>query len=189
MSYRILERSDYKVSEWTGGETSQIMIYPEASSLEKRDFIFRVSSATCPEEESPFSDFTGFSRYISSLDEILILDHEGEKRKINPYEVYFFDGADRVASKSAVRDFNLILKEGVRGSMRSKALITETSFNFKTGKNLIFNYDSPLELEVDGRSTRLEEFSTIVIEDEELELVLRPLEGQVAKIFIVEIEL
>lgn len=189
MGYRVLDRSDYQISEWTGGETSQIKIYPEDSSLEERDFIFRISSATCPEEESPFSDFTGFNRYISSLDQVLVLDHEGEERRLNPYEVYFFDGADRVASKSAVRDFNLILKKGIRGSMRSKSLITTTSFNFKTGKNLIFNYDSPLELEVDGRSSRLEEFSTIVIEDEELEIILRPLEGEIAKIFIVEIEL
>jgi len=45
MELKILKAEDNLTSSWSGGTTAQISIYPESSAYEKRDFIWRISSA------------------------------------------------------------------------------------------------------------------------------------------------
>ena len=46
MNYKLVKPEDFVVTEWSGGNTTQFFIYPEGSSLAKRDFEWRVSSAS-----------------------------------------------------------------------------------------------------------------------------------------------
>lgn len=50
-----VSKEDYPVSNWSGGKTTQLFIYPENSEYAKRNFLFRISSATVDCERSEFT--------------------------------------------------------------------------------------------------------------------------------------
>ena len=64
---RILPEN-HVVSEWSGGKTRQIFIYPPGAQYADRDFIFRVSSATVELDESDFTPLPDYRRFLSVLE-------------------------------------------------------------------------------------------------------------------------
>ena len=62
MEYRIYRESDFRVSNWTGGKTRQLAIFPENASYLERNFLWRLSSATCEKEESQFTRLPDFDQ-------------------------------------------------------------------------------------------------------------------------------
>ncbi|HHZ00904.1 MAG TPA: HutD family protein, partial [Tissierellia bacterium] len=94
MKWKIIDKEDFIVTKWTGGETAQLFIYPEDAVFSEKKFLWRVSSATFTSTESRFSDFTGYQRYILPLKGKLSLYHEGlYNRELDKYEVEYFDGS------------------------------------------------------------------------------------------------
>lgn len=89
---------DYKDTKWSGGLTSEIFIYPENASVGERNFSIRVSTATTEVEESTFSDYSSYTRYISTFDNPLKLLVNGEERNLKPFEIFKFSGEDKVKS-------------------------------------------------------------------------------------------
>ena len=59
---------DYLSTKWSGGQTTELLVEPDSSSLAKRDFDFRLSTATVIMNTVEFSDFTGYQRILMSLD-------------------------------------------------------------------------------------------------------------------------
>ena len=49
------KEENYSVSEWSGGKTKELAIYPPKCRYADRDFIFRLSSATVELDESDFT--------------------------------------------------------------------------------------------------------------------------------------
>ena len=49
----IIKPEEYAVSEWAGGKTTQLYIYPQDSEYAKRNFLLRISSATVECERLP----------------------------------------------------------------------------------------------------------------------------------------
>lgn len=165
MKISIIKWTDFKTSEWSGGTTLEIIIVPEGAEVGKRNFELRISTATCDLDESVFSDYTGFKRYIAPVDGQLILDVEGEKVKLKPYEVYEFSGSDSVTGYSKVRDYNLIFKEGLKAKMESFVLkdirvITLTSKNY-----LVQSFDSDIRYETENDSGILGKNDALLIKD------------------------
>lgn len=165
MKVNIIKWSDFKTSEWSGGTTSEIIIVPEGAEVGKRNFELRISTATCDLDESVFSDYTGFKRYIAPVDGELILDVEGSEVKLKPYEVYEFSGSDSVAGYSKVRDYNLILKDGLKAVMESFVLrdiqvMTLTSKNY-----LVQSFDGDIRFETENESGILNKNDALLIED------------------------
>lgn len=189
MSYKILKKNDFIENTWAGGVTNQLMIFPKDSTLQARDFQFRISSATCGEDENKFSDFTGYNRYITPLDNELKLKNNGEEVNLKPFEIYYFDGGDETASYSAVRDFNLILKKGLTGSMRSESIEDKARFRVTGGMNLLFTYDSKFKLLIDDEEFELNPFEALYVEDHEIIVELINLEDEYTNILVIEIEL
>lgn len=194
MAYKILKKEDYIENTWAGGVTNQLMIYPKESTLQNRDFQFRVSSATCGPDENKFSDFTGFNRYITPLDAELKLINSGEEVNLKPFEILLFDGGDETASYSAVRDFNLILKKGITGSMRSETITDMARFKITGGMNLLFNYDAHMKLVIGEKEYNLMPFEALFVEDkdksgEELIIELSNVDREYTNILVVEVEI
>ncbi len=183
----ILKTNDYKTSKWSGGQTTQILIYPKSSTLENRDFTFRVSFATIDGGTSEFSDFTGYNRYLTTLGGELSLDNGEGTRIVRPFETTFFDGGEKIISTSGpVTDFNLIIKKGITGSLRSESFKGEIGLRIFGGYNLIFIPEGNIRMTIDGISRELEAFDTIVAFDEEM--TLETIENKTTKIIIVEAE-
>lgn len=116
---RIIPPDAFRRSTWSGGETTELTIFPEGENFKDRTFLFRISSATFTDTQSVFSDFTGYQRYILPLVGSLWLTHadpQGHplyRRDLVPYEVDYFSGAWTTQSGNSLdcRDFNLIVRE------------------------------------------------------------------------------
>lgn len=115
MSFNIYSTNDFKVSEWSGGSTVQFWIHPKNSTLDSRDFLFRISSANVQVEESVFSDFSGYSRKLMVLEGELLLQHQGQHSVLlMPFDQDTFVGSLKTVSRGMARDFNVIFKEQIK---------------------------------------------------------------------------
>lgn len=118
MKTKVLRPSDYVQSEWSGGTTSQIFIYPDGASLAERDFYFRISSAGIETEKSDFSKFDGYHRFFTPLNSGVEISSDGNApEKINPLELLHFDGASETSALGKCIDFNLIYKKGLKANL------------------------------------------------------------------------
>ena len=122
MEIRHLKAQDFVTTAWSGGTTTQLLIWPEGSDYAKREFMVRISSAVVALEESDFTPLPGVLRYITPLEGSFTLTHPGKapvvmKPLAQPYR---FSGEEATHCAGKATDFNLMLK-GVRGEMRLAA--------------------------------------------------------------------
>ncbi|OUN90259.1 HutD family protein [Blautia sp. An46] len=114
---------DYKVSRWSGGDTTELYLYPEDGDYKSGNFQLRISSATVDVDRSEFTSLPGVERYLMIFQGHLDMVH-GEEKKVSlePYEVDRFDGGVPTVSYGRVVDFNLMLKNGAKGRMEALCL-------------------------------------------------------------------
>jgi environmental stress-induced protein Ves len=116
----------FQAKAWANGTTTELIKYPTDSDFLKRDFIFRISTATVEAEESTFSDFSGLTRILMILEGSLSLIHEGRYQKdLNPYDQDTFDGSWSTRSIGKVRDFNVMFNKQAKGELRAFQLQSE----------------------------------------------------------------
>ncbi len=118
MHIEIYTEKDRSVSKWSGGETTQLWIFPKDGDYASRNFRARISSATVRTEESDFTALSGVVRYITPLSGGFTLRHgDGRTIRMEPLsEPYRFDGGIATHCSGKATDFNLMLK-GVEGNM------------------------------------------------------------------------
>ena len=114
-----LRANDFQVSDWSGGKTKQLYLSPPTGHYGKREFDYRLSTATVELAESQFSDLSGFHRILMSLDHTLHLHNASrqEETVLAPFTPYFFEGSDSITSRGTCTDFNLIYSDHYQGQM------------------------------------------------------------------------
>jgi len=113
-----LTSDNYSVSNWSGGTTTQIFLYPADGDYAARRFCVRISSATVEAESSTFTSLPGVWRYIAPLDGSFALTHTGHHSAVlPPLTVDSFSGGWETTCVGKARDLNLMLKDGWQGSM------------------------------------------------------------------------
>ena len=126
---RKITQEEYRLSNWSGGTTTQLLIWPQNADYQSKDFSFRISSATVELEESVFTHLPKVHRFLSILDGELQLNvkHDSEENvlTLKEKEIFEFEGDWEVKSKGQVRDFNLMLKD---------ISMTENMLNIKAKK-------------------------------------------------------
>lgn len=128
MDYKLYQEKDYKISNWTGGKTSQLSIFPENNSYTDREFIWRLSSATCEKEESQFSKLTDYDRVLLVLEGDVVLAHQDVRvARLAELEQDRFDGAYSTKSFGKITDYNLMVKKGNQGFLEVLTLSSESS--------------------------------------------------------------
>lgn len=138
-----ITKNEFKTTNWSGGETSELFISPKTASVGEKNFNLRISSATCELDSSSFTPYNGFTRYITPLDGELKMIVNGEDVLLKPFEVYKFSGSDEVTSYSKIRDFNLIVKEDLKNRMYS----VNVNGEYEVKENaLIFFYESGMKV-------------------------------------------
>lgn len=111
--FKILKEEDRIISNWSGGVTKQLYIYPENSNYKERNFKFRISIATTEVEESIFTKLENTHRVISILDGKMELEHKNHYNVIlEKYEIDRFKGEWDTFSRGKVTDFNLMVRDG-----------------------------------------------------------------------------
>ena len=124
MNKKIISQSDYSVSNWSGGETAEVFLYPPDGQYALNKFDFRISTAKVSLNESNFSSLPEYKRIIMSLDNPLELHHSGKKgfRKevLAPFQTDYFCGSDITKSFGKCTDFNLIYLPKYGGEMTTR---------------------------------------------------------------------
>ena len=127
MKCRHLTPKEYTTSTWSGGTTTQLLIWPENGDYGRREFQVRISSATVELEESDFTPLYGVERYITPLSGGFTLTHPGKMPiSMAPLETpYRFSGEESTHCVGKATDFNLMLKgaEGIMDICREHAPI------------------------------------------------------------------
>jgi len=130
----LIRRSRQESSNWSGGTTTQIAIYPPHAVYSQRNFAWRLSSACIDLEQSVFTCLPGFWRLIMVLEGEMRLEHAGHHTKhLKPFEQDSFSGDWTTTSFGKVRDFNLMLAAGCTGQLtavtvqQGASLLTEAA--------------------------------------------------------------
>lgn len=156
MKHYKIKRENYKTTDWSGGKTTEIFIYPKESSLSERDFDFRFSSATVNLEESTFTRFEGYKRILMILDGKIKISHENSEgireKEMLPYSQDFFDGEEVTRSYGRCRDFNIIYKKSISADLR---ILNEGSLEIESSKVYVIYCNS--ETEISLKLTKEEE--------------------------------
>jgi drug/metabolite transporter (DMT)-like permease len=119
-SIGITKKEEQNTSNWSGGTTTQLAIYPDDAVYSECNFKWRISSAKVNVGESTFTNLPGISRVIMIVDGKLKLEHEGHhKVELNPFEQDSFSGEWNTKSYGKVTDFNLMMNSECEGSLEA----------------------------------------------------------------------
>ncbi len=101
MMTKLEKYSNFITSNWAGGTTTELMIYPEGAVYKKLDFLFRLSTATVTDPKGTFTLLPGIKRKLLLLDGTIRLTHEYQKAgevKEKQDEDFFSDDSAKKAS-------------------------------------------------------------------------------------------
>ena len=116
----VIRKKQYKTSDWSGGTTTEIYIYPKGEIYNEGKFKWRLSSAKVEVEKSTFTALEGISRLIMIIKGELILEHEGHHNaKLKAFEQDCFCGHWTTKSFGKVTDFNLMMAQGCIGKLEA----------------------------------------------------------------------
>lgn len=172
---QMLHQNDYKISNWSGGKTIQLAIYPEGCDYADRDFLWRISSATVDLPESDFTALPDYQRYITPIAGEMILCHDGGARIPVPVgTIHAFDGAADTHSWGRCTDFNLMLRKGrASGGMRRIAGSAGSECRVEVPENHIaLLYCAQGEVQIEGANLTFAAGDSLVT-DAPVRLLLR----------------
>ncbi|HOY96419.1 MAG TPA: HutD family protein [Catalimonadaceae bacterium] len=123
MKTTIFKSDQFQRNVWSGGTTVELFVFPPEASYARRDFRFRLSSATVESETSEFTALPGISRKLMLLSGNLTVHHEGHHSRIlKKFEVDQFEGDWKTSSIGQCTDFNLMTSGNTRGNMSGMEL-------------------------------------------------------------------
>lgn len=142
-------KKQHTTTQWSGGETTELYIFPEGSNYKNGDYQFRLSTATVEIEESTFTPLPGVDRTLIVLEGEMQLDHKNHHSALlKPLNVDVFKGDWTTRSKGRCVDFNLMCKEGTKGTVKGYSLDqnTELKLNLDGQMNFIYLYKGLIEI-------------------------------------------
>ncbi len=118
INYKIIKNETHKISKWSGGETTELMIFPENSIYSEKKFKWRISTATVVNEESKFTYMNNYYRHLMVLSgKVKLVHKEYHSVNLEPFDKDFFHGDWNTKSFGCCTDFNLMLRKGVVGNL------------------------------------------------------------------------
>lgn len=120
IQYTSIALADAPTTVWSGGTTTELFLYPKGKSYKDRTFEARISSATVDLPKSTYTSLPGVDRFLSPLANPFTLSHPGTNLSmthLQPFEVYAFSGDLPTECEGTGRDFNLMVRGGMAGTM------------------------------------------------------------------------
>lgn len=159
----IIRKHQQKTTEWSGGLTTELFIYPKGSSYKDRDFKFRLSTATVEVDTSVFTPLAGITRTLMVLDGEMSLFHEGHhSSNLGPLQKDNFQGGWNTSSKGRCVDFNLMCMNGASGDLFGITLMPGEMVSIQSDSDIDVVYLFRGEVEIEG--VILSEGDAILIE-------------------------
>ena len=150
MSIKIYKSEDFTPSRWTGGTTTQLAIFPQDADYVKRNFIWRLSTATCDLEETTFSKLPDYDRVLMVLKGDVVLAHQDVRvARLGELEQDRFDGGYITKSFGKITDYNLMTAKGNKGYLDVIELTAESrELEFEQDEEYMFNLFSMLTMPI-----------------------------------------
>ncbi|MBN1252742.1 MAG: HutD family protein [Bacteroidales bacterium] len=170
MEFTIIKSQNLKTNNWLGGTTTQLFIFPQNSDYQKRNFIFRLSTATVEIEKSDFTSLPEISRKLMILDGKIIIKHENQYTKqLNKFDIDEFEGDWKTSSTGMCTDFNLMTFGNIKSKLNSKIIEKDQSFNYQTEKKwnwlFIYVYKGKISIEINNKTNILNNADFIAIKE------------------------
>ncbi len=109
MKTSILSPQHFLTSQWSGGSSTQLYIFPANASYTERNFELRISTAKVEVEESTFTALPGVHRKLMILVGEISITHEGQYSKhLKPFDVAAFSGDWKTTAIGSCTDFNVM---------------------------------------------------------------------------------
>ncbi len=109
-------KDQYKTTKWSGGNTTELFIYPADSSYQAQDFSIRISTASIESSPSVFTQLPRTQRKLMVLQGALFITHPGRYHTLLlPYDTDAFEGNWNTESKGTGEDYNVM----TRGNLSS----------------------------------------------------------------------
>ena len=135
-----LNSTNYKTTQWSGGETTELFIFPEESDFKERDFLYRLSIATIQVSSSDFTPLPNINRTLLLLEGELKLIHENHHESfLMPFSQDSFQGGWKTHSIGIAKDFNLMTRQGCSGTI--EVITNKVSMDYDCDHLLIYNFD------------------------------------------------
>jgi environmental stress-induced protein Ves len=171
LKFEIIRKTQVLVSEWSGGKTSELVIYPKTSEYRKRNFQFRISTAVIEQETSDFTILPGIERILMMLDGTIRIEHPGHMTcLLEPFQPHSFSGNWITKSYGMGKDFNLMLSDTCRGNLAVLMIEKQKKITYRMEKcnnNLHFTHlysdDSTVLLRISDQIMHLEPGDGILI--------------------------
>ena len=182
MRIEITRKSELITTNWSGGSTTQLAIYPKEASYGERNFLFRISTAKIEDQVSEFTSLPGISRVIMILEGELKLNHKNQySKKLKKFDCDHFQGNWETTGNGKVIDFNLMTSGNVSGTIEASSLEKNSSLSFEPNKqvNGFYIYQGKVELtDFAEKKTILNQgdFALVFNENKELHFTINILE-------------
>lgn len=162
-------RNEFLTTNWSGGKTEEIFIYPEGANYAARDFSLRISTATVEQETSEFTKLPGVQRIITPLSgDIHLFEKKTDGTKkplvsLKPYELYSFCGDLSIVSVGQCRDFNVMTKGNGKAELFVIRAGTTRELKTPDAKSFvfIFGFNASGDLLINNQKIPLHEFEFI----------------------------
>ncbi|QCR32005.1 HutD family protein [Lysinibacillus sp. SGAir0095] len=123
---KLIKKDELHTAKWSGGSTTEIMIYPPEASYVGRQFEWRVSIATIEEEQTIFTKLKGFNRQTMVLEGTLKLNYlEQSSVNLTPYEQTIYQGDWKTTSEGVATNLNLITGPAISSMMKAEFFQTD----------------------------------------------------------------
>lgn len=133
MKISVLTPQDFSTSNWSGGSSTQLYIFPNNSSFVERNFQLRISTAKVEVGESTFTALPGIHRKLMILEGEITITHDGHYSKhLKAFDVDSFSGDWKTTSIGTCTDFNVMTTEQQKSKLYHLAMEAFSRYNLKT---------------------------------------------------------
>ena len=170
MKISILSSQHFISSQWAGGSSTQLYIFPANASYAERDFQLRLSTAKVEVEESTFTSLRGIQRKLMILDGEITINHKGQYSKhLKPFDVDSFSGDWKTTSIGTCTDFNVMTSGQQQSELYHLAMSEISGYRLKPKndwKNLfLYATSGTIHLQIMNVDYILETGNLLVIEN------------------------
>lgn len=188
---KTIRPASHITSQWSGGTTTQIAIYPENTSYIQKNFKWRISSAVVSEDNSTFTPLPGYQRKIMILDGSVILSHDGHHEShLGKYDTDTFSGSWKTHAEGRCTDFNLMYLEKGEGTLLHRE-IPKGDKKIWPGKfdtTAIYALSGKIDILLEGKLYPLAPKETLLINGKIDEFTARNLKDAPADIIIATVK-
>ncbi len=170
MKATILSPQHFQTSQWSGGSSTQLYIFPANATYAARNFELSLSTAKVEVEESTFTALPGIHRNLMILEGAISITHEGQTSKhLKPFDVDEFSGDWKTTAIGTCTDFNVMTPGSQQSELYHIAMGAVSCYILKSKaacKNLfLYATSGTIQLQLMDANYNLETGNLMVIEN------------------------